>query len=341
VFQFLWEYLMTIRNRIRDFFAGDVRIPNTPEPVPSTALEERQQLLAHHVRLVARRMTNGLFCFGKRGGLGKTRVILKTLTRCGTRPVILTGHVTPLALYTALYQNQDSIIFLDDCDSLYRNLPALGILRSALWGENNEKRLVTYNSSQLKIPSSFHFSGALILTGNTLPRKNHAFEAVLSRVDVFELDATNDEVIEMMRRLAVEGFDGLTAAECLQVVDFVAEFSATRELSLRLLEPSYRKVIYARQSSVDWRDLVRSQLEQLGSEDRERRASEAKAFEMACLDEVLKQFPESVVEQQKAWCEMTLRSRATFFRLKKAYQAERPVPPPTEPTPPSDESKPA
>jgi hypothetical protein len=164
----------------------------------------------------------------------------------------------------------------------------------------------------------------LILTANTLPRKNHAFEAVLSRVDVFELDATNEEVVEMMRRLAVEGFERqLSASECLEVVDFIADFSATRELSLRLLEPSYRKVIYARQAGIDWRDLVRSQLDQLGSEDRERRASEAKAFELACLEEVLKEFPESVLHQQKAWCEMTMRSRATFFRLKKAHQCEK------------------
>ena len=43
----------------------------------------------------------------------------------------------------------------------------------------------------------------------------------------------------MMRRLAAQRFEGkLTADECQEVVDFVSEFSATRELSLRLLEPS-------------------------------------------------------------------------------------------------------
>lgn len=329
---------MGIRNRIKDFFgnSGGSQQPMLPvtEPIPSTALEERQHLLAHHVRLVAKRMTNGLFCYGKRGGLGKTRVILNTLAHCGVQPVILTGHVTPLALYTALFNHSDSITVLDDCDSLFRNLPALGLLRAALWGDNQEKRLVTYNSSQLKLPSSFEFSGGLILTGNTLPQRNHAFNAVLSRVDIFELDATNDEVIEMMRRLAVEGFEGrLTATECLQVVDFIAAFSATRELSLRLLEPSYRKVIYARQASVDWRDLVRSQLEQIGSEDRERRESEARQFELNCLEEVLRQFPNSVIAQQKAWCEMTMRSRATYFRLKAKQQRDKPADPPGDESP--------
>ena len=80
--------------------------------------------------------------------MGKTRVVLATLKEEGMKPLVLNGHITPLSLYTNLYERPDSILFLDDCDSLFRNLPALGILRSALWGETNEKRLVTYNSSQ-------------------------------------------------------------------------------------------------------------------------------------------------------------------------------------------------
>jgi hypothetical protein len=48
-----------------------------------TALEERQQLLAHHVKLLARGMSVGLFVFGSQGGLGKSRTILRTLAEEG------------------------------------------------------------------------------------------------------------------------------------------------------------------------------------------------------------------------------------------------------------------
>ena len=41
------------------------------EETTLTALEERQNLLAHHVRLVARGMSTGLFVYGSQGGLGK------------------------------------------------------------------------------------------------------------------------------------------------------------------------------------------------------------------------------------------------------------------------------
>ena len=292
-------------------------LPAVPNHAP-TALEERQRLLAHHVRLVTRGLSNGLAVYGSRGGLGKTRVILQTLEAEGVEPVILTGHCTPLAMYMALYEHPESVVFLDDCDAMFRNLPALGILRSALWEGDKGHRLVNYNSSQLKVPSSFHFTGRIIFAINTLPTKNHAFNAVLSRVDQFELSASNEEVLVMLRQLAARGFDGqLTSDECQEVVDFIAEFSASRELSLRLLEPSFRKVIYAREAGVDWRQLVASQLHEIGKTAAPK-VSDSRAYDLDCLKQVVEDYPDSVAEQEAAWCMLTHRSRATFFRLKKS-----------------------
>jgi hypothetical protein len=308
--------LLTGTWKKNDDAAPTAPAPAVPRRVP-TGLEERQQLLAHHVRLVARGMANGLAVYGSRGGLGKTKVVLETLRDEGINPLVLNGHITPLSLYTNLYEHQDAVVFGDDLDSIARNLPALGILRSALWGENNEKRLVTYNSSQLKIPSSFHFSGRIILALNTLPRQNFAFNAVLSRVDQFELSASNEEVLVMMRQLAAQGFEGkLTAEECMEVVDFVAEFSATRELSLRLLEPSFRKVIYAREADVDWRQLVASQLHEIGKTAAPK-VSDAREYDMECLKQVTEDYPDSIADQENAFRTLTRRSRATFFRLKR------------------------
>ena len=48
---------------------------------------------------------------------------------------------------------------------------------------------------------------------------NAAFKAVLSRVDVFHLSATNDEIIEQMRLLAAKGYHDLTPERCIEVVD--------------------------------------------------------------------------------------------------------------------------
>jgi hypothetical protein len=189
-------------------------------------------------------------------------------------------------------------------------------MRSALWEGDKGNRLVNYNSSQLKVPSSFHFTGRIIFAVNTLPRQNHAFSAVLSRVDQFELSASNEEVLVMLRQLAARGFEELTSDDCQEVVDFIAEFSASRELSLRLLEPSLRKVIYAREAGVDWRQLVASQLHEIGKTAAPK-VSDSRAYDLDCLRQVLEDYPDSVAEQEAAWCVLTHRSRATFFRLKK------------------------
>jgi hypothetical protein len=283
---------------------------------PPTSLEERQRLLGHHVRLVARGMANGLCVYGSRGGLGKTRVVLRTLKEEGVKPVTLTGHCTPLAMYMALYEHPESVVFLDDCDAMFRNLPALGILRSALWEGEKGNRLVNYNSSQLKVPSSFHFNGRIIFAVNTLPTRNNAFAALVSRVDQFELSASNEEILDLMRLLAVQGFEGLDPDECREVVDFIAEFSATRELSLRLFEPSLRKVLYARTAGVDWRQLVASQLHEIGR-TAVPNVSDSRAYDMECLRQVVADYPDNIADQEAAFRTLTRRSRATFFRLKK------------------------
>src|SRR5271157_1585568 len=108
-------------NALQGTATGVGSAPAVPSLAP-TALEERQRLLAHHVRLVARGMANGLCIYGSRGGLGKTKVVLETLKQETVEPVILTGHCTPLAMYMSLYQHPDSVVFLDDCDAMFRNL---------------------------------------------------------------------------------------------------------------------------------------------------------------------------------------------------------------------------
>src|SRR4051812_7641560 len=161
-----------------------------------TALEERQRLLAHHVRLVARGLSVGLFVYGSQGGLGKSRTVLRTLADEGISPVLVNSHITPLALYTSLYHNRsEQVIFFDDVDSIFGSMSHLGFLRSALWGD---PRVVTYGSSQLDdLPGSFMFDSRLVFCANVIPRRNDAFKAVLSRCDIFELTATQEEVLDL------------------------------------------------------------------------------------------------------------------------------------------------
>ncbi len=212
---------------------------------PLTALEQRQDLLAHHVRLLARGMSVGLFVYGSTGGLGKSRTVVRTLADEGVLPILVNSHITPLSLYACLYHNrQGKVIFFDDVDSIFSSMAHLGLLRSALWGT---PRILTYSSSQLDdLPASFVFESRLIFCANIVPKRNDAFKAVLSRVDIFSLEASREEVLELMRRIALAGFESLSPGDCLEVVDFIERNGDDRALSMRLLEPSFKKVLYAR-----------------------------------------------------------------------------------------------
>ena len=78
-------------------------------------------------------------------------------------------------------------------------------------------------------------------------------------------------------------------------------------------------MVYAREAGIDWRDLVRTQLEQIGTNENLAKPMESRAFEIACLEQVLESFPDSVKDQEDVWCRATGKSRATFFRAKREF----------------------
>ena len=290
-------------------------------PSPS-ALEQRQQLLSHHVKMVARRLSHALFVFGAQGGLGKSRTILKTLEAEGVEPVLINSHITPLALYSMLFQyRDDQVIFLDDVDSIFGSMAHLGLLRSALWGT---PRIVTYGSSQLPsdLPSKFEITSRFIFAANVIPKKNDAFKAVLSRCDIFELSATNEEVLELMRSISAKGFRGLTPEDCAIVIDYIGEHCEDREISARLLGPSLRKLQYARAEGLDWRTLVKTQLQTLGRKQLATKRLDARVQDVRVLQDAIAKHPDSVQDQQTYWCERTGKSRASYFRTVKRYREE-------------------
>jgi hypothetical protein len=289
---------------------------------PLTALEERQHLLAHHVRLVSRKLNHALFCFGAQGGLGKSRTILRTLEEEGIEPILINSHITPLALYGTLFRfRKEEVIFMDDVDSVFGSMPHLGLLRSALWGQ---PRVVTYGSSQLPddLPASFETTARFIFAANVIPKKNDAFKAVLSRCDIFELSATNEEVIEMMRAVAANGFHHLSVEDCTEVIDYIAANADDRQLSLRLLTPSLRKLLYARSEGIDWRPMVKSQLHSLGRKNEATKRLDNRMKDLQVLRMVLQKHPESAKDQQEQWCRATGKSRASFFRTLARHRNE-------------------
>jgi hypothetical protein len=305
-----------------DEMHDDTQPEQISEATGLSALEERQQLLAHHVRMVARKLSHALFVFGSQGGLGKTRTVLRVLDEEGVEPILVNSHCTPLALYGLMYQYRDEqVIFFDDVDSMFASMAHLGLLRSSLWGS---PRIATYGSSQLPgdLPPRFEFTSRCIFAANVIPKKNDAFRAVLSRCDIFELSATNEEVVDLMRCVACKGFRGITAEECEGVIDFIAEHADDRQLSMRLLGSSLRKYQYARNEGLDWRPLVETQLHNLGMKQATARRLDLKARDVRILRDAVAKFPDSAKDQMAYFCAKSQKSKATFYRILARYRDE-------------------
>jgi len=196
---------------------------------------------------------------------------------------------------------------------MFGSMAHLGLLRSALWGS---PRIVTYNSSQLpsNFPPSFEFTSRIIFAANVIPTRNDAFKAVLSRCDIFELSATNEEVLDLMRCISVKGFSGVTPADCTAVIDFIEQNADDRQLSMRLLGSSLRKYQYARSEGLDWRPLVKTQLQTLGRKQLATKRLDNKAHDLRLLREALELHPNDVKDQMAYWFGKTQKSRASFYR---------------------------
>lgn len=251
-------------NRICHYYPeiidGD-NMPNAPKKEPATALERKQSLLSHHVRLVAQHRTNGLFVAGP-PGLGKNRTILETLLALGIVPITVDAFVRPEQLHQILFQNQqDEIILLDTWE--YWSFEFLQMLLSALHGNHGHRYVAPPPNQFLEDrPTKFFFYSRIIFTASRFPRSK-AFRAILRRIDVFKLEASNEEVLEEMRHLAMQGFGMLSPAECHEVVDVIDTYAATRRLSLDCWTPSLNRREYALTADVDWRELVKCLLDQL------------------------------------------------------------------------------
>ncbi len=91
---------------------------------------------------------------------------------------------------------------------------------------------------------------------------------------------------------------------------------------MRLLGPSLRKLLYARSEGLDWRPLVKSQLQTLGRKQQATKRLDSKARDARVLKQALALHPESIKDQQAHFCTKTNKSRATFYRILSRYRDE-------------------
>jgi hypothetical protein len=189
------------------------------------------------------------------GGLGKTYTVTKTLINNGYHDItdlaefevgsivntrkcftMVKGYSTAKGLYRTLFENNNSIIVFDDCDSVLKDPVALNLFKGAL--DSYGKRIISWNADMRDddLPRSFNFTGRVIFISNM--GQDNIDQAIRSRSMLIDLSMTADQKLDRMEYIAkspsfMPEYDADIKKESLNLIRDLIE--SAKEISLRTL----------------------------------------------------------------------------------------------------------
>lgn len=220
-------------------------------------INERFGFVENLVEMIASGLTPSAVITGE-GGLGKTYTVNKTLVASGLKDLSdagaleigstinrqntftsVKGFSTAKGLYRTLYENKDSVIVFDDCDSILKDPVALNLLKSAL--DSYGKRIISWMAEagfgrEDDLPRSFEFKGRVIFISNLSQDKID--QAIRSRSMMVDLTMSEDQKIERMEVISAsdEFLPEFSAEYKKDALDLIRSLkNDAKEISLRTL----------------------------------------------------------------------------------------------------------
>lgn len=226
---------------------------NAPQAVSTKPnVNKRFEFLEKAVRMVADGTQPSVVVSGA-GGLGKTYTVRKALKECGLEDytlvdndaidptekgfVFVKGFSTAKNLYRTLYNNNGSVVVLDDTDSIFKCANSVNILKACL--DSYSTRTVDWGAEMKRdddLPRSFEFTGQVVFITNI--NSDDLDQAIRSRSMVIDLAMTEKETVDRMLEIAVSDtflpeFSMDIKEDAIQFID-ENKYNA-KELSLRTL----------------------------------------------------------------------------------------------------------
>lgn len=251
--------------------AGGANLERLAEDNPALAfpINQRFEFVEDLVEMVATKKVSSAIITGE-GGLGKSHTVIAALKKSGLRDVyecasgtpahktytVVKGFSTAKGLYKILFENKNSLVVFDDCDSVLQDADALQLLKAAL--DSYDKRVITWNTSAKfddGLPRSFQFSGGAIFISNLSQTKID--QAVRTRAMCVDLSMSADQKITRMEHIVTspDFLPELSTSIKKDALELLKEYKDTaRDLSLRSLISVAR--IRANKTASTWRDLA-------------------------------------------------------------------------------------
>ena len=235
--------------RVTRIPAAEAGVALTPPPVmkmsflqvkeaqdPSEMFKNIERL----TKMVGRGLQPSLVITGG-AGMGKTHIVKSTLEEMGLKEsydfVHFKGRATAAGLFVTLYENNDKIIVLDDCDSVFRDDDAVNILKGAL--DSYDTRKISYISTKLlkdefggEVPRHFEFTGRIIFISNI--NQSKLDEAIRSRSFVADVDLTTEQMFERIEQLIPKMESRVPHAAKEQALELMKELDAEFEIEINL-----------------------------------------------------------------------------------------------------------
>ncbi len=299
----------------------------TPDDLHLQSYEAKLQLVKDYTKGVALGFSNGFFLHGT-GGIAKSYTVLNELQRLDVNFKLFNSRMSGRGLFEALAEYPTAIHVLEDMERVVKDKDAQGIIRSACWGQRGDdgrqKRTITWTTA--KGVESSVFQGGIIMLSNRALDDLPELKAIRTRISHLHLEVSDAEIAAQMRRLARNGYthDGkaMSADEAETVCEFVILESQSKltHLDMRLMDNAFRDYLQWREkhSLCHWQTLVATRLDGRRDEftaPKDRQQDE----DLRTLETVLSQFPTTLAAQLE-WCRIRSKSRASFFRYKRALE---------------------
>lgn len=216
-------------------------------------INERFGFLSDMVTMLAKGDQASVVVTGP-GGLGKSHTISAALVKSGFKDLstldeyevgavvppnsfrVVKGYSTPKGLYRTLYENRNSVVVFDDCDSVLKDPVSLNLLKAAL--DSYSRRIISWRADikDEDLPTVFEFKGRVVFISNM--SGTSLDQAIVSRSMAVDLSMTPEHKIERMKHLLKQPdfmpeYDLVCKNDAMALIGRLAD--KVKELSLRTL----------------------------------------------------------------------------------------------------------